>query len=57
MINITLPDGSVRTFEPGVTAFDVAKSISHGLAKKVLVAEINNELHELSTPINISHSS
>lgn len=56
MVNITLPDGSVRVFDSGITPFDIAKSISHGLAKKVLVAEINNELHELSTPINTDSS-
>ena len=51
MINITFPDGSVREYDPGITPIEIAKNISHGLAKKVLVAEINNELHELSTPI------
>lgn len=44
MIKITLPDGSVREFEPGVTALDVAKSISEGLARNVLSAEVNGEV-------------
>ena len=38
MIKITLPDGSVREYEAGVTAYDVAASISQGLAKAVLAA-------------------
>jgi threonyl-tRNA synthetase len=41
MIKITLPDGSVREYEKGVSAMDVAKSISEGLARKVLAASIN----------------
>ncbi len=56
MINITFPDGSVREYDPGITPIEIAKNISHGLAKKVLVAEINNELHELSTPITTDSS-
>jgi threonyl-tRNA synthetase len=56
MINITFPDGSVKQFEPGITPLEIAKNLSHSLAKKVLVAEINNELHELSTPINTDSS-
>ncbi len=44
MIKITLPDGSVREFEKGATALDVAKSISEGLARNVLAAKINGEV-------------
>jgi len=51
MINISLPDGSVRQFEPGVTAYDVAYGISPGLAKAVLSAEVNGEVVDLSRPI------
>ncbi|MFN8248159.1 MAG: threonine--tRNA ligase [Ferruginibacter sp.] len=51
MIKITLPDGSVREFEQGITAMDVAKSISEGLARKVLAANINGEVWDLSRPI------
>jgi len=51
MIKITFPDNSVREYAEGTTPMDIAKSISHGLAKKVLVAEINDELRELSTPL------
>ncbi len=44
MINITLPDGTVKQMEQGATAMDVAKSISEGLARNVLAAEVNGEL-------------
>ncbi|MEX1201791.1 MAG: threonine--tRNA ligase [Ferruginibacter sp.] len=42
MIKITLPDGSVREYQEGISAMDVAKSISEGLARKVLAARVNN---------------
>ena len=51
MINITLPDGAVRQYEPGVSALDVAKSISEGLARKVLAASINGEVWDATRPI------
>lgn len=41
MINITFPDGAVRSYQQGVSALEIAKSISEGLAKKVLAASIN----------------
>lgn len=52
MINITLPDGSVRQYEAGVTAMDVAMSISEGLARKVLAAEIDGDVWDATRPIN-----
>lgn len=52
MINITLPDGSVRQYEAGVSAMDVAMSISEGLARKVLAAEVNGEVWDATRPIN-----
>lgn len=51
MINITLPDGSKRQYDEGVTALDVAKSISEGLARNVLSATIDGEVKDLLTPI------
>jgi threonyl-tRNA synthetase len=51
MINITLPDGAVRAYESGVTALDIAKSISEGLARKVLAAKINGEVWDATRPI------
>lgn len=50
-MNITFPDGNVRQYEAGTTAMDIAKSISHGLAKNVLAAEVNGEVWDASRPI------
>ncbi len=52
MINITFPDGNVRQYAVGTTAMDVAKSISEGLARNVLVAKVNGEVRDLLRPIN-----
>ncbi|HLO70646.1 MAG TPA: threonine--tRNA ligase [Flavipsychrobacter sp.] len=52
MIHITLPDGAVREYQEGVSAMDVAKSISEGLARKVLAAEVNGEVWDAARPIN-----
>lgn len=52
MINITLPDGSVRTYQAGTSALDIAKSISEGLARKVLAASVNKEVWDATRPIN-----
>ena len=52
MINITLPDGSMRVYAEGTSAADVAKSISEGLARKVLAAEVNGSVWDSSRPIN-----
>lgn len=51
MINITLPDGSVREVKQGATALEVAESISSGLARKVLAAEVDGEVRDLTRPI------
>ncbi|UAB80217.1 threonine--tRNA ligase [Marixanthomonas sp. SCSIO 43207] len=51
MIRITLPDGSVKEFEAGVTPMDVAKSISEGLARNVISASFNKETLETTTPL------
>ncbi|WP_114491035.1 threonine--tRNA ligase [Candidatus Ulvibacter alkanivorans] len=51
MINITLPDGSVKQFEAGVTPMDVATSISEGLARNVISASYNNTTVEATTPL------
>jgi threonyl-tRNA synthetase len=48
MINITFPDGVVKQFEVGMSAMDIAKSISEGLARKVLAASVNGELVDLN---------
>lgn len=51
MINISFPDGAVRQFESGVTALDIAKSISEGLARKVLAASVNGQVWDATRPI------
>ncbi|PPK87206.1 threonyl-tRNA synthetase [Neolewinella xylanilytica] len=51
MIDITLPDGSVRQFEAGSTAMDVAQSISAGLARNVLSARVNGTIIDADRPI------
>lgn len=51
MILITLPDGAVREYEAGVSALDVAMSISEGLARKVLAAEVDGEVVDAFRPI------
>ena len=51
MINITLPDGSVREYEQGTTAYQIALSISEGLARNVLAAMVNGEVWDSSRPI------
>jgi len=52
MIHITLPDGSVREYQEGVSALDIARSISEGLARKVLAAEINGEVRDITRPVS-----
>jgi threonyl-tRNA synthetase len=51
MIAITLPDGSVKKYESGVTPMEVAKSISEGLARNVISASFNDETVETTTPL------
>ena len=52
MINVSFPDGAVRQYEMGVSAMEIAKSISEGLARKVLAAKVNGQVWDLSRPIN-----
>src|SRR5690606_26543921 len=51
MLQITLPDGSIREFEGTVTPLDVAKSISEGLARNTISAIVNGTQVEITTPI------
>ncbi|MDE3236775.1 MAG: threonine--tRNA ligase [Bacteroidota bacterium] len=51
MINISFPDGAVRQYENGVSALDIAKSISEGLARKVLAASVNGQVWDATRPI------
>jgi len=50
-IKITLPDGSVREYEKGVSGLQIALSISEGLARNVLAAKVNGEVWDSSRPI------
>jgi threonyl-tRNA synthetase len=50
-IHITLPDGCVRQYEAGVTAMEVARSISEGLARNVLSAKVDGEVRDAGRPI------
>lgn len=52
MIKITFPDGSVKEFDEGITALQIAQGISSRLAKEVLAATVNGETWDLSRPIN-----
>ncbi|WCL81383.1 threonine--tRNA ligase [Saprospira sp. CCB-QB6] len=51
MIEITLPDGSVRKYESGVNSLDVAKSISEGLARKIIAAKVDGEIWDATRPL------
>lgn len=51
MIRITLPDNSVREYPQGITPMEIAQSISHGLAKKVLAAELDGDIKDATTKI------
>ncbi|MFM8995935.1 MAG: threonine--tRNA ligase [Bacteroidota bacterium] len=51
-INITFPDGAVRSYPAGSTAMDVALSISEGLARIVLAAKVDKEVWDANRPIH-----
>lgn len=50
-IQVTFPDGNIRTFDAGTTAMQVAQSISEGLARNVLAARIDDQVKDASTPL------
>ncbi len=52
MIQITFPDGAVREYEAGISSLDIAKSISEGLARKVLAAEVDGEVYDVTRSIH-----
>ncbi len=54
MIDIKFPDGSVRSYESGVTAYQIAESISPRLAADVLAASFNGNIYDLERPITES---
>ena len=51
MINITLPDGSVKQVKSGTSAMDIAMGISEGLARNVLSASVNGEVWDANRSI------
>src|SRR5690554_3662216 len=51
-IKVTLPDGSVKEVPKGTTSLEIARSISEGLARNVLAAEVNEEVIDAMRPIN-----
>src|ERR1700761_5890453 len=51
MISITLPDGSVRQYDKGISSMQIAQSISEGLARNVLAAEVDGHVWDASRPI------
>ena len=53
MIKITFPDKNVREYAIGTSAFEIAKSISEGLARNVLAAKVNGEMWDASRPISV----
>ncbi len=50
-MNISFPDGAIRQYETGSSALDIAKSISEGLARKILVASVNNKVVDVTRAI------
>ena len=52
MINITFPDGAVKPFVEGITAYEIAESISPRLAADVLAAQVNGVVYDLNRPID-----
>ena len=56
MIKITFPDGNVREYEKGATGLDIANSISEGLARNALSAEVNGEVWDATRAIDIDSS-
>lgn len=51
MIQISFPDGAVREYQDGISSMDIAKSISEGLARKVLAAKVNGQVWDAARVI------
>jgi threonyl-tRNA synthetase len=52
MINITLPDGSIRQYNKGINSYEIALSISEGLARNIFAAMVNDEMWDIIRPIH-----
>tara|TARA_B100001996_G_C18660831_1_gene593019 strand:+ start:273 stop:2222 length:1950 start_codon:yes stop_codon:yes gene_type:complete len=51
-INITFPDGNIKEFDKGITGFQIASSISPALADQAIAIILNNQIKDISYPIN-----
>ncbi len=51
MINITLPDNSIKKYKAGITPLEIAREISEGLARNVLAAKVNGEVSDATRPL------
>ena len=51
-INITFPDGKIKEFDKGITGYQIADSISSSLAKQAIAVTLDNNIYDLSYPIN-----
>ena len=49
MIKVTLKDGSVKEFEAGLSVYEIAKSISEGLARNACCGIVNDKVCDLTT--------
>jgi len=56
MIQIRFPDGATREYQEGISSLDIAKSISEGLARKVLAAKVNGQVWDASRAITVDAS-
>ena len=56
MINISFPDGKVRQYPQGTTPLEIAKSISEGLARKIVSSKVNGEVRDITRPIDTDAS-
>ena len=56
MINIKFPDGAERAYDNGISPLEIAKSISEGLARKVIAASVDGVVRDLSTPLSADAS-
>ncbi|MBP9992350.1 MAG: threonine--tRNA ligase [Bacteroidales bacterium] len=52
MIKITFPDGAVKEYQEGISAYQIAESISPRLAADVLSSSVNGKIYDLDRPIN-----
>lgn len=53
-INLTLPDGSEKAFESGITGLEIAKNISEGLARKAIAVQLGEKILDLNRPLATS---